>query len=179
MSKNAVTTFVAFLMPDPAMPLAGIPIPMAVANRCIDSLDIPANACGFYFYDLRPAHGQNEQPAPVNVSPVYLIADNVLTRDAAKDMLIGHGEWRKGRLKNTFSFDIQIEANDFFIVSPQQKLLALRPDHIVINRKREQIHPLPAAPRAQKAPHNFDPRLQKAVRPPVLRFKRKPDGPAG
>ena len=88
--KVKMQTYVAFIVPHQSAPQKGVPVPFAVESRNLHDLDIPKEACAFYFYDapahLTPQEGLKDKHNP---SKEYLLAHETLSRHEIKTMLAG------------------------------------------------------------------------------------------
>lgn len=170
-------SYVAFIVPSPTAPEKGIAVPFPVESRDIDDLDIPAQACGFYFYDAPAAirDPQDTLKQQHNTSKVYLLAHTLLTREDVKTLLAGPQHERSTSLQ----WDPRVEAHDLFIVTRNHAVQPVTDRHIVITGDRVQLHP-PGGPDKPAKPHQkmsdiFNPVLQSdlVVRKP-LRLHRRP-----
>ena len=178
--KVKTQTYAAFIVPDKTAPQTGIAVPFAVESRSLDDLDVPVQACAFYFYDapagLTPAESLAQQE---KVSKVYLLAHEILDRRAVKQLIAGDGfEDLSPRLQ----WDPRIEAHDVFVVTRNNAVQPVTDRHIVIDARRRQIYPALAKGKpSSDAPDMtdiFNPVLQKDVLVPKLGdVRRRPRPP--
>jgi hypothetical protein len=178
--KTKMQTYVAFIVPDSRAPHTGIALPFAARSRRLEDLDIPPQACAFYFYDapaaLSPQESLQERS---HISREYLLAHEILTRHDIKTLLAGKDY---PKLAGRMRWDPRVENNDLFIVTRSNAVQPVTENHIVIDARLRQIHPEgpPDTGRTANcgADHFFTPILRKDVLVPKLGdIRRRPPAP--
>lgn len=167
MSKK-MKTYVEFIRPDRNIP-AGVATVAEVGDRDIRKLDIPPRCDIFYFYDSPVESGdiydtQNEQ---YNVSRFHIVAERLLTRDEAKEMIAPHLE--KSAMARLV-WDARLEQNELFALTRNYNIEPVRKDSIVIDAQKNRLYPKPAP---QPLP-DFNMAVARPVRAPKpARFRPK------
>ncbi|MBW7911502.1 MAG: hypothetical protein H3C49_09585 [Alphaproteobacteria bacterium] len=181
--KETLQTYVAFIVPHSSEPQKGIAVPFAVESRDLADLDIPREACAFYFYDAPAKLTPQESLAhKKNTSKEYLLAHETLTRHEVKVMLAG-ADYKS--LEGRMQWDSRVEAHDIFIVTRNHSIQPVTENHVVINANLQQVHPKTPQHGRTIAPEKlaglYNPVLQKDVLIPSMpnpRRRRPPQGDA-
>lgn len=168
--KVQMQTYVAFIVPHESEPQKGIAVPFAVESRNLQDLDIPLEACAFYFYDaptgLTPRESLHEKS---NASKEYLLAHETLTRHEIKVLLAGDDY---PALRGRMQWDARVEDYELFIITRNNSVQPVTENHIVINSLRQQVYPLKPEGHGSVDPEHlaslFNPVLQKDILVPSL-----------
>lgn len=161
-------TYVEFIRPDWKIP-AGAATVVEVDSRDIRKLDIPAKCEIFYFYDSPIESGniydtQNEQ---YNVSRFHIVAERLLTRDEAREMLEPH---YKNNPAAKAVWDVRLGQHDVFALTRNNNIEPVRKDSIVIDAQKNRLFPKPAP---DPLP-DFKMAVERPVhRPPTAKFPHK------
>lgn len=169
--KVKMQTYVAFIVPHKSEPQKGIAVPFAVESRNLQDLDIPKEACAFYFYDA-PAHLSPQESLQDKHSPSkeYLLAHETLSRHEIKTMLAGANY---PSLDGRMQWDARVEKYDAFVITRNNSVHPVTENHIVINSRLEQVYPAkPVSPHSNVDPDElaslFNPVLQKDILVPHM-----------
>lgn len=177
--KVKMQTYVAFIVPHQSAPQKGVPVPFAVESRNLQDLDVPREACAFYFYDA-PAHLSAQESLHDKHSPSkeYLLAHETLSRHDIKTLLAGANY---PSLDGRMQWDARVEKYDTFVITRNNSVHPVTENHIVINSKMQQIYP--AAPVSHDSTVDpdqlaslFNPVLQKDVLVPRMPDVRRRAG---
>lgn len=138
---NNMRTFVKFIRPERGFP-QGVGVVVPVQTRDISKLEIPPLADFFYFFDasINPKDGHMDQ------SPVYMVAERLLTRDEAKRLLVPDPADRAH-----IGWDKKLQENELFALTRNNNIEPVHKGAIVIDANKRQLYPKPAAPKPAQA----------------------------
>jgi len=161
---NNMRSYVKFIKAQKGNP-SGIGTAVEVKDRDIAKLNIPRDADYFYFYEA----SINPKDGHMNQSPVYIVAQKMLTRDEAKRLLVPdpakHGQIR---------WDERLEQNDAFALTRGGDIEPVGPFNIVIDAKKNQLYPKPAAAPAPALTPDFKMMVKRPIpAPSPATFKPK------
>lgn len=160
---NNMRSFVKFIRPERGMP-NGAAVVVEVKSRDVAKLEIPPRADFFYFFDA----GINPKDGPMNQSPVYMIAERLLTREEAKRMLVPDPAQHKN-----IGWDKKLQEHELFALTRNDNIEPVHKGMIVLDAAKNQIYPKSAPPQPSPAFNVTVGRDTPA--PPKAQFKpRKP-----
>ncbi len=149
-------TFVEFIRPTKSNP-EGIATVVEVTSRDISKLDIPRMTDIFYFYDAEKEDGKQH-----NKSPLHIIAVQLIDRDEAKALLVPN---RTARERAKIGWDPRLEANDLFALTRNNNIEVVTSKNVVLDTRRNQVWPKPAANLSAAFNEKFNPALAKTIKP--------------
>lgn len=131
-------SYVEFIRPERGNP-QGISTTVEVKDRDIAKLPIPPSADFFYFYDspdaLTPEQSKTDQR---NISRFYIVAEKMITRDEAKELLT---PTLNAAARRRMNWDTRLEQHELFALTRSGNIEPVRKDSIVIDGARKQLYP--------------------------------------
>jgi hypothetical protein len=134
-------TYVEFIQPDKKIP-AGRATNIEVDHRDPLKLDIPAKTDIFYFYDSPIGNAYFSSTEQYNASKFYIVATKLLTRDEAKELIVGQAHIQQNKIAQVI-WDQRLEKNELFALTRNNNIEVVGKDNIVVDAKGQQIWPKP------------------------------------
>lgn len=130
---NNMRSYVKFIRPQKGNP-SGVGTAVEVKDRDLARLNIPDNADYFYFYEA----SINPKDGHMNQSPVYIVAQKMLTREQAKLLLVPDPKKHSG-----IGWDKRLQQYETFALTRSGNIEPVGQFNIVIDAKKNQLYPKP------------------------------------
>jgi hypothetical protein len=137
---------------------SGIGTAVEVKDRDLAKLDIPASADYFYFYEA----SINPKDGHMNQSPVYIVAQKMLTREEAKLLLVPDPAQH-----TRIGWDQRLAQNEVFALTRGGDIEPVGPSSIVIDAKKNQLYPEPAVKPAPAVKTEFSMKTRRPIPAPL------------